>query len=230
MIIHDVEQGSEAWLKLRSGIPTASEFDKILTKSGKKSASAEGYMHTLLGERMMGHPSFNFLSDWMSRGKEMESRAVRYYEFQKDAETVPVGFITDNQKWFGASPDRMVGDDGLLEIKCPKDSTHVGYLLGGSSVLDAYRVQAMGQLWISGRAWTDVLSFHPEMPEALIRTERDEVFIALLEEAVLEFSAKLEAKSLELSERGWMPKATAVPTFSKETDRAYEAWMAGKSN
>ena len=225
MIIHQVEQGSEAWLKLRSGIPTASEFDKILTKSGKKSASAEGYMHTLLAERMMQHPSFNFMSDWMARGKEMEERAVSYYELQKDIDTVPVGFITDNHRWVGASPDPLVGDTGLLEIKCPKDSTHVGYLLGGSSVLDAYRVQAMGQLWISGRDWTDVLSFHPEMPEALIRTERDEAFINLLEEAVLEFSAKLEAKALELAEKGWMPK-TDVKVFSKETDQAYAEWSA----
>ncbi len=231
MIIHDVQQGTEHWLRLRAGIPTASNFDKILTKSGKKSASQERYMFALLAERMMGHPRFEFLSHWMERGMEMEARAVRYYEFQKEVETVPVGFITDDKKWFGASPDRLVGDRGLLEVKTPKDETHAMYLLGSGSVLDEYRVQAYGQLWVSSREFTDVISFHPEMPEAIVHTERDEAFIKLLEEAVLEFSAKLESKALELAEKGWVPKdAVKDAPFSKETDLAYAAWMNGQSN
>ncbi len=227
MIIHDVEQGTEAWLMLRSGIPTASEFDKILTKSGKRSTSAEGYMHTLLGERMMQHPSFNFMSDWMSRGKELEARAVSKYEFLKDVDTFPIGFITDDLKKWGASPDRGINPKAGLEIKCPKDSTHVGYLLGGSSVLDAYRPQAMGQLWIAEWDYIDMFSFHPEMPEALIRTERDEPYIKLLEEAVLEFSDKLEAKARELADKGWLAadRVKADP-FSNEVHEAFAVWNA----
>ncbi len=223
MKIFTCEQGSEEWLRLRSGIPTSSDFDKILTKGGKKSASQEPYMMALLAERMMGHPRDGFISKYMERGKQMESHAVNYYEFQKDVVTVPVGFMTDDNQLVGASPDRLVGEDGLLEIKCPKDETHVAYLLGSGTVFDAYRVQAMGQLWISGRAYVDVCSWHPEMPEAIVRTERDEDFIKLLEEAVLEFSVKLEAKSLELQERGWMEKK-APYQFPKETDEAFERW------
>ncbi len=230
MKIHTCVQGTEEWMRLRSGVPTSSEFDSILTKGGKKSASQERYMFGLLAERMMAHPRANFMSAYMERGKELEAHAVNYYEFQKDTETVPVGFITNDEGTIGASPDRLVGEDGLLEIKCPKDETHVGFLLSGSSVLDAYKVQAMGQLWIAGRDWTDVLSFHPEMPEALIRTERDEPFIKLLEEAVLEFSDKLEAKARELAEKGWLAKGKVkADPFSKETHEAYEAFMAGKT-
>ncbi len=223
MKIWDCVQGSEEWFRLRTGIPTASSFDRILTKSGKKSASQERYMFKLLAERMMGHPCFEFMSDFMQRGKELESKAVDYFEMQKGIDTFPIGFITDDKQWFGASPDRGIGEDGLLEVKVPKDETHATYLLGSGSVLDDYRVQAYGQLWVSGRAYTEVISWHPEMPKAIIHTERDEKFIALLEEAVLEFSAKLEAKSLELEERGWMEKK-APYQFPAETDEAFERW------
>jgi len=231
MIIHECTQGSEEWFRLRTGIPTASSFDKILTKSGKKSASQERYMYKLLAERMMGHPCFEFMSDFMQRGKELESKAVDYFEMQSGKDTYPIGFVTDDKLWFGASPDRGISEDGLLEVKVPKDETHAMYLLGSGSVLDEYRVQAYGQLWVSGRHYTEVISWHPEMPKAIVHTERDEAFIKLLEEAVLEFSAKLEAKALELAEKGWMPKpANAEPAFSKEVDMAFAAWNEGRSN
>lgn len=230
MIIHDCVQGTEEWLRLRSGIPTASQFDKILTKSGKKSASQERYMYALLAERMMGHPRFEFMSHFMERGIELEAKAVAKYEMLNDVDTFPIGFVTNDARTVGASPDRGVGERGLLEIKVPKDETHAMYLLGSGSVFDEYKVQALGQLWVAEKDVNDTVSFHPEMPTAIVRTERDEGFISLLEEAVMEFSAKLEAKALELAEKGWMPKKSAEPIFSKETDRAYEAWMAGQSN
>jgi hypothetical protein len=187
-------------------------------------------MFTLLAEKMMGHPRFEFMSQWMQRGMEMEAKAVAYYEFKRDVQTVPIGFITDDLKRWGASPDRLVGERGLLEVKTPKDETHAMYLLGSGSVFDEYKVQALGQLWVAEKDFTDVISYHPEMPEAIVHTERDDKFIGLLAEAVMEFSDQLEAKSKELAERGWMPKPNVEPIFSKETDRAYEAWLAGQSN
>ncbi len=226
MIIHDVKQGTEEWRKLRAGIPTASSFDKIITKSGKRSDSQEPYMFALLAERMMGHPRWQFMSDLMERGQEQEHRAVEKYEYLKDVETYPIGFITDDNQRFGASPDRGIGEDGLLEVKVPKDETHAMYLLGSGSVLDKYKVQAFGQLWVSGRSYTDVISYHPEMPEALIHTERDEKFIAILEELVLEFSAKLEAKALELAEKGWLKPPKPEHVFSPETNAAFLEWQA----
>ena len=215
MKIHDCTQGTTEWLELRSGIPTASEFDKILTPGGKPSKSAEPYMFKLLAERMMGHPVTEYMSTWMDRGSQMEAEAVRFYELQRDLETVKVGFITNDAGTIGSSPDRLVGDYGLLEIKVPAEHTHVGYLLK-KSVEQAYFVQAQGQLWVAECQWNDVLSYHPEMPPALIRVERDEEFIESLAAAVNAFSRILEEQYLRLIELGWVrkkskPSGSSVP-------------------
>ncbi len=203
MIVHDVIQGTQEWLALRAGIPTASCFDKILTPTGKASTQAIKYMHQLLAERMMGHPVTEFVSTWMDRGQQLEAEAVAYYELQRDAETIKIGFVTNDDRTIGASPDRFVGHDGLLEIKVPREHTHVGYLL--THEVDAeYRPQVQGQLWVTGRKWADVLSYHPEMPPALVRVERDEAFIAKLSAAIGEFSATLEEEAVRLMGKGWI--------------------------
>jgi hypothetical protein len=204
MRVHNCIQGSSEWLRLRSGIPTASCFDQIITPGGKLSKSAERYLFTLLAERMMGHPCIEAITTWMDRGSRAEEEAVSFYELQRDCATVKVGFLTNDEGTIGASPDRFVGDDGLVEIKVPKEHTHVSYLLT-KAVDQAYYPQVQGQLWVSGRCWADVLSYHPEMPPALIRVERDEKFIALLAAAVTEFSLLLEKYSADVSARGWIP-------------------------
>lgn len=211
MIIHDCVQGSSEWLALRAGIPTSSEFDKIITpKTGRPSGQAENYMFGLIAERLMGHPRIEFMSHWMDRGSQMEAEAVHFYEFQRDVETVKIGFITNDAGTVGASPDRSVGEDGLLEIKVPKEHTHVGYLL--KHHVDAeYFPQVQGQLWISGRQWADILSYHPEMPPALIRVERDEAFIRMLAAAVTTFSEVLEAHYQLLIDRGLGRKQAGYP-------------------
>lgn len=215
MKIHTCLQGTEEWLRLRAGIPTSSDFDKILTPGGKPSKSAEGYMYKLLAERLMGHPCTEFMSRWMDRGSQMEGEAVSFYEFQRDIETVKVGFITNDAGTIGCSPDRLVGDDGLLEIKVPSEQVHMGYLLGSGSAYEAYKVQMQGQLWISGRDWNDSLSFHPELPPALLRIERDEAFIRLLAEAVETFSLELERQWLLCIERGWVSAEQREPAKPK---------------
>lgn len=193
MKIHDCAQGSQEWLMLRSGIPTASEFDSILTRGGKKSESRERYMLTLLAERVMGHPCAEHITMWMDRGKEMEKQAVSFYEFQRDTTTTAVGFITNDQETCGASPDRLVEIRGMLETKVPSEWVHMGYLLKSGKAYDKYMVQVQGQLLVvEDRDWTDILSFHPELPPAIIRIERDLQFQSLLAEAVAEFSAALE--------------------------------------
>ena len=134
MIVHDCIQGTTEWLSVRAGIPTASMFDQIITpKTGKLSTSSEGYMLRLLAERILKRPiEQQAFSGWMDRGSAMESDAVAFYEFQRSLDTVKVGFITNDAGTIGASPDRLVGDDGLLEIKCPSEAVHMGYLLHGS--------------------------------------------------------------------------------------------------
>src|SRR3990167_8104537 len=199
------QQGTSEWLRLRAGIPTASFFDKILTPGGKPSKSTEPYMYSLLAERMMGRPLVEHVSFWMDRGQQMEQEAVDFYELQRDCETVKVGFVSNDAGTIGASPDRFVGDDGLLEIKVPAEHTHVSYLLK-KAVAQAYYPQVQGQLWVTERKWADILSYHPEMPPALIRVERNEEFIAKLAGSVQDFSDMLEAIARELTERGWIAK------------------------
>lgn len=208
----DVCQGTTEWLALRAGIPTASSFDRILTpRTGKPSSSAEGYLFSLLAERLMGKPIVEHVSLWMERGSHMEADAVSFYEFQRDIKTETVGFVTNDKNTIGASPDRLVGADGLLEIKVPAPHTHIGYLLRAGSAYDAYKVQVQGQLWIAEREWADVLSFHPEMPPALIRIERDEEYIQKLSAAVTAFSEALEEQWMRMAEEGWGPPPPPKP-------------------
>lgn len=209
ILYHDIVQGSQAWLTLRTGMPTASQFHRILTPSGQPSRQATDYLHGLLAERMMGHPLVEHVSLWMQRGADMEAEAVTFYEFQRECTTERLGFCTNDAGTIGASPDRLVGEDGLLEIKVPKDSTHVGYLLA-EPVDQAYYPQIQGQIWIAERQWLDMLSYHPEMPPALIRVERDEAYIAKLRAAVEAFAEVLAQQTDALRTRGWLPDVPAV--------------------
>lgn len=184
MIVHrEVEQGSFAWHKLRLGIPTASCFDKILTPAGKPSRQAESYLNELLAEWMIGRPIPGPETQWMVRGHDLEEDAVNAYEFHANATTAKVGLITSNDGMVGASPDRLVEDDRLLEIKCPKHSTHAGYMLTGK-IEDEYRPQLQGQLWITERRAVDIVSYYPELPPVVISVERDEAYIEALALAV----------------------------------------------
>lgn len=203
MKVYDVAQGTSQWLYLRAGIPTASNFDQIVTKSGAESKSREKYMLKLLAERVMGHPVEEYVSFWMKRGSEMEGRALKAYQFQRDEENiVRVGFVTNDAGDRGASPDAFVGDNGTLEIKCPSESEHMSYLLQSGSHYDTYKVQVQGQLLICEKDFTDVLSYHPELPEALARIGRDETFIRKLDSALDQFCEDLAAMFQQLVRMG----------------------------
>jgi hypothetical protein len=204
MIRLDVEQGSGEWFAARLGLPTASCFDKILTsKTLKLSASADGYMHKLLAEQVLGVHLADESSGFMQRGQVMEKRAIGYYELQRDVETAPGGFILRDDRRAGCSPDRFVGDDGLLEIKVPAAATHIGYLLDEEGI--GYRLQVQGQLWIAEREWCDTLSYHPDMPPALVRQERDDKVIDALAAAVDQFCNMMEEAKVKLQKLGLFP-------------------------
>lgn len=226
-----VLQGSPEWQALRLGRPTGSQFDRIVTPAGNASGekTQEKFMFELLGERMTGRPDEDFQSKWMERGQTLEIDAVHFYEAQRDMDTTPIGFMMNDAETIGASPDRLVGDAGLMEIKCPSAGIHVSYLLKSGSHYEKYKVQVQGQLWISGREWCDVVSFHDRMPMALIRIPRDEKFIGIMGPLIEAFSARLEMKAEELRQLGWLTDAKPGPAFSPETDRAYEAWHSSGS-
>lgn len=213
MKIHNCAQGSSEWFALRAGIPTASGFVNVITPTGKpcKGERTDHYMCELLAERIMGHPIDTFASVWMERGSELETSAASFYEFQCDCTTERVGFITNDAGTIGASPDRLVGDDGLLEIKVPAPGTHVAYLLF-KDVDRSYYPQVQGQLWIAERQWLDILSYNPEMPPTIVHVERDEEFIKTLAEGVTSFALRLEQTYDELQESGLL-----VPKMKRES-------------
>lgn len=202
MIVHDVVQGSAEWMSLRAGRPTASCFDKILTPTGKASEQAEGYMYDLLAELMLGPleaPKF----PWMERGNDLEADAVAWYGFQRDVELRVIGFCTTDDGLIGASPDRLVGEEGLLECKCPSPGVHLSYFLHPARGVDKkYKPQIQGQLYVTGRKWVDIVSYHPELPGVIVRVERDEEYIAKLDAGLKMFCQLLAQQRAELEGRG----------------------------
>lgn len=200
---YDLTQGSDDWLAARLGIPTASEFDRIITPAKMQLASgSKTYMHKLLAEWMYGAPLEAFTSGWMERGKELEPEAVRYYEMEREVETRAVGLVETLDGMAGASPDRLVGDDGLLELKCPALETHVGYMLDPQSLVAEYRLQTQGQLWVcADRAWVDLMSYFPGFPAVIVRQGRSEAVQAALAQHVPAFVQTMLAARAALTER-----------------------------
>jgi len=183
MRIDQNEQGSPEWLAARLGIPSASMFAKIVTTKGAWSTSADTYINQLVAERLTGEREEVFQSHHMIRGTELEPDARDLYSLMTDSEVTEVGFCLHDTLAAGCSPDGLIGEDGGLEIKCPAPSTHVEYLRGG--VLPSkYKQQVMGCLWITGREWWDFMSYHPTMKPLIVRVERDEEYIAALENCV----------------------------------------------
>jgi hypothetical protein len=201
---NDVEQGSEAWLKLRAGIPTASEFHKIITPTGKPSAQADGYLNRLIAEAILKRPITGPVTEAMKRGRELEPQAVAAYELQTGLDTTLCGFVTNDEGTAGASLDRLVGEPGALETKCPEPETHVGYMRS-RSIENEKKPQVQGQLYISGRQWVDVMSYHPEMDRVIIRVERDEEFIRALHYLLTDFIAKLATAKSQLIQEVALP-------------------------
>jgi hypothetical protein len=207
--IIDCEQGSTEWKMARMGLPTASQFGRII---GKKLTLVDGawtYMNELLVEWALGYCEGEDASQYMERGREMEEQAVAFFELQSGLDTQKVGFITNDAGTVGCSPDRLVGDDGGLEVKCPAAKTHIGYLLSAGDV-GPYAPQVQGALWITGREWWTWLSFHPTLPPAEVRMARDEKFIAALASALDEFNDRLADAKARILATGFVPAELQV--------------------
>lgn len=212
MIVLDVPQGSPAWHFARLGIPTASQFSRIMTaKTRKLAAGSETYMHELLAEWLLGIPNALEARGFLERGHDLESQAVAWYEFQRGLETTPVGVCLRDDRLVACSPDRLVGEDGGMEIKCPSAKGHVANVLGMG---DEYFAQVQGNLWITGRKWWDLVSFHPSIPSVIVRIERDEAYIAALDAAVSEFLVRLVDARARLVEHGAQPATELSPDFA----------------
>jgi len=175
-------QGDDTWFALHCGIPSAGGFDRIMTpKTRKLSASSIDYRNRLLADWLLGSRPDDVVSAWMARGKDLEARARAAYEWDHAA-VQEVGFILRDDRMVGCSPDGLVGDDGLIEIKVLSAANHVGYLLGPGQ--EDYQTQVQGQLWLTDRQWCDRVTWHPEWPMVVRRVERNDEYIADLAAAV----------------------------------------------
>lgn len=198
MKIVSVVQGTAQWMQCRLGIPTCSNFHRIITpKELKPSKSHGAYIAQLVAEWFLGKPVDESASEFMERGTEMEVEAVAAYEWDNNCCATKVGFITSDDGLVGGSPDRLIGEDGGLEIKCPSAAVHVGYLLNG---VDAeYRCQVQGLLWLTGRKWWDLVSYNPALPAFRVRYTLDPEFADALDTVMPVFLGAFAEAKLKLA-------------------------------
>jgi len=201
-----IEQGSEEWFAQRLGKVTASKVSDVMakTKSGA-SASRTNYMMQLLCERLTGKREESYQNAAMQRGTELEPAARAVYEATAGEFVTETGMVEHAHiKGFGASPDGLVGDDGLLEIKCPNTATHIEFLRTGKPKGE-YQWQMLSQMACSGRKWCDFVSYDDRLPPALqyhcIRFMRDDARIKDMECEIIAFLSELAELEIEMNNK-----------------------------
>ncbi len=191
-----MEQRSEEWFQARLGKVTASKLSDVMatTKSGE-SAYRRTYRHQLVTERLTGKQTEIYINQAMQHGMDTEDEARDFYVF-KYADVEEVGFIDHPTiDMAGASPDGLVGADGLIEIKCRQPQNHTETLIS-HQIPSRYKLQMFWQMACTGRKWCDYVSYCPSFPESLkmvvIRLQWDDEQIKLLEESVMKFLTEVE--------------------------------------
>jgi hypothetical protein len=190
---YEIQQYSPEWYAVRRGVPTVSEFKKLLTAGGKLSEQAHGYACKLAGDVYdRQYPrAESYVSAAMKNGTMMEPEARAWYELDSGLAVRQVGFVTTDDGRFGASPDAMVGDDGCLELKSPNPQTHVEWLTAGNVLPAEHRPQVHGALIVTGRAWCDFFSYVDGLPPLRVRVKPDD-YTARLREAMEVFWLKYQ--------------------------------------
>ena len=202
----EILQRTPEWFELRLGKVTASRIGDLMakTRSGY-SASRANYMAELAIQRLTGTVEQGFTSPAMQWGTEQESNARNAYSFFTDNEVNEIAFVNHPTiEQAGASPDGMVGDDGLVEIKCPNSATHLETLLT-EKINNKYILQMQWQMACSGRKWCDFVSFDPRFPERwklfIKRVKRDDKLIAEITDEVKKFLAELDELMMQLKQK-----------------------------
>lgn len=224
MILIDCVQGSPEWVDIRLGLPTASGYDHILQpKKLEYSKGAEKYLNHLLAEWLCGYPlDTGTGSAWMERGTQMEPEARRWYEMHRGVKTQIVGFCMRDDEQTGCSPDALVGADGLVEIKCPALETHIGYMRNPKSLVDDYRLQVQGELYITGREWADVVSYHPDFPRVIQRVVPEMPVQVALHSALFQFCGDLQEAKEALAK--YRMHANEEPDMEEPIEEGVEAF------
>jgi len=198
-----MEQGSPEWLALRAGKVTASRVSDVMAKT--TTAAYQNYMADLIAERLTGQKAESFTNAAMQWGVDKEPQARVEYEIKTGLLVEQVAFVEHPTiQMFGCSPDGYVGDDGLIEIKCPNTSTHIDYIRQDKAPAK-YVNQMQCQMAVTGRKWCDFVSFDPRLPEKLqlfiVRLERDDEYISKMEVVVQEFLNEVTSAVSGLKER-----------------------------
>lgn len=199
----DLEQGSPEWIQARVGSLGASRIHEVMarTKAGYSTSRANACA-ALVAERLTGVPAETFETPAMAWGKATEAEARSTYEFYTDTVVSPVGLVKHPTiAGTHASPDGLLGTEGILEIKCPQVAGHIETLLK-RSVPSRYECQIAWQLACTGRKWADFVSFNPLLPEEMrlfvVRVDRDDNKIAEITKEVVSFLEEIDAKVSQL--------------------------------
>jgi len=191
IIIDTFDQRSETWFRAKAGNPGASSISKIITNAGVISKSREDYLYQLAGEKITGKCEEGFTSQAMINGMEREDAARALFEMIYGVEVRQVALVyKDEFKLFHISPDGLVGENALLELKNPMLKTHVKYLLDGKLPAD-YFGQCQMSMYVCERELCYFMSAYEGMPPLIIEVRRDERFISLLAKALSDFAADL---------------------------------------
>lgn len=202
----EIEQLSDEWFAIRRGKVTASRLSDVTAKTRSGwGASRANYAAELIAERLTGVTVDRFRNAAMQHGVDTEPEARAAYEFMSGNTVTEIGFIDHPTiQMTGASPDGMVGDDGMLEIKCPQTATHIDTLLKGN-IAERYILQMQWQMACAGRQWCDFVSYDPRMPVSMQlfikRVKRNDEQIKGLERAVTEFLAEISVTVSELQQK-----------------------------
>lgn len=194
------EQGTIEWLTARAGHVTASRIADVMMKP-----STAGYMNyraQLVCERLTGEPTETFTSAAMQHGTETEPQARAFYEMEMGVDVEQTGFIPHpTLTMTGASPDGLVGADGLVEIKCPQPAKHIATLTG-AAIDRKYLLQMQWQMVCTGRAWCDFVSFSPSFPMEMQmfrqRVAHDAELAEEITEAVTRFLSEVDRLTADL--------------------------------
>lgn len=226
MIVEGIEQHTPEWIQMRIGCVTASRMADVMAKLKKKDSEAQSradYKGEIVCETLTGRASDHYVSPAMQWGIDNEIFARNAYEVEV-APTEFVGFaLHDSIKKLGASPDGLVGDDGLVQFKCPNTSTHLEYVIAGV-VPAEYHWQMLCEMACTGRDWCDFASYDPRLPKKLQlfvrRFERDDARIAQMEDETLKFLDEVEKLIAQVDEVTLIDTDPTLTTQLKESLRA----------
>lgn len=191
MHVIECEQGSEEWNEARRGKVTGTGFEKVLAKG--QGITRKGYMYDLCAERLTGVSTPHYMDKNMEWGTEWEPAARAWYELVYGVSVEQVGFVERNDD-IGCSPDGLVGEDGMIQIKCPKTVNHLK-MIENSKIDGKYITQMQGELWVCERKWSDYISFDPRMKANrghIVRIYRDDSRLETLDEETKRFLVELK--------------------------------------